>query len=84
MVKTLKGKITAVGNKTATVEVVRQVPHPLYRKLIKRSSKFKVAAEIGEVNIGDTVEISETKPVSKDKYFRVSKVITKVKEEKHG
>lgn len=83
MSKTLNGTITAVGNKTATVEVVRQFPHPLYKKLLKRSGKFKVAVD-AEVNLGDIVEISETKPVSKDKYFRVSRVVTKAKEVKHG
>ncbi len=78
MAKTLNGTITAVGNKTATVEVVRQFPHPLYRKLLKRSSKFKVSTD-ALMHVGDVVEITETKPVSKDKYFRVSKVITEVK-----
>jgi small subunit ribosomal protein S17 len=78
MAKTLNGTITAVGNKTATVEVVRQFPHPLYRKLLKRSSKFKVFTD-ALMHVGDVVEITETKPVSKDKYFRVSKVITEVK-----
>lgn len=84
MAKTLSGIISAIGNKTATVEVVRQFPHPLYRKLLKRSSKFRASMEEGEVSVGDVVEISETKPTSKNKYFKISKVITKAKEVKHA
>lgn len=84
MAKTINGIISAIGNKTATVEVVRQFPHPLYRKLMKRNSKFRAAMQDDQANVGDMVEITETKPVSKNKYFKISKVITRAKEEKKG
>ncbi len=85
MAKTLNGKVTSTAMKnTIVVEVSYRVPHKLYKKLLTRSKKYKV--ELGEntVSIGDLVEIVETKPYSKDKYFKLSKVITSVKEVKHG
>lgn len=70
MAKILQGKV--VSNKmtdTAVVEVFRQFPHPLYKKLLKRSKKFKIATNGQTLEIGQTVKIIETKPVSKDKHF---------------
>lgn len=84
MAKTLNGVVTSVGMKnTAVVEVFRQVPHPLYKKLLKRSKKYKIETEGKELNVGDFVRIEETKPISKDKYFKLTTVITSVKEAKH-
>lgn len=84
MVKTLNGIVTSIGMKnTAVVEVFRRVPHPLYKKLLKRSKKYKVDTEGKEVSVGDFVQISETRPISKDKHFKLTRVITSVKEEKH-
>lgn len=84
MAKTLNGIVTSVGMKnTAVVEVFRQVPHPLYKKLLKRSKKYKIETEGKELTVGDLVRIVETKPVSKDKYFKLATVITSVKEAKH-
>lgn len=84
MAKTFNGKVTSVGMKnTIIVEVFRRVPHPLYKKLLTRSKKFKVETEGKSVSVGDLVKISETKPLSKDKYFKLEKVITSVKEAKH-
>ena len=76
MAKRLNGVIVKVGMKdTVVVEITRRTPHPLYRKLIKRSSTFK--ADTKEVNaaLGDTVTIVETKPISKDKHFKIEKVL---------
>jgi small subunit ribosomal protein S17 len=60
---------------TITVEVVRRVPHPKFRKIIKRSSKFYAHDEKGEAKIGDKVRISETKPISKNKRWRLVEVL---------
>ena len=76
MKKTLTGKIISTKmNKTVVVEVVRKTPHPLYRKLIRRSKNLK--ADSGELtlNVGDKVKIVQTKPISKDKFFKVLEVI---------
>lgn len=63
-------------NKTVVVEVFRKTPHPLYRKLIKRSRKFK-ADNTGFENLqlGSRVKITETRPFSKGKYFKISQVL---------
>lgn len=81
MKKTFNGVVTSIAMKdTAVVEVFRQVPHPLYKKLQKRSKKYKVATEGNSLSVGDFVRIEETKPLSKDKHFRLAAVITSVKE----
>ncbi len=75
MARTLNGIVTAVGMKTAVVvEVTRRVPHPKYHKLQKRSKKFKAVVNDFTVTVGDTVDITETKPMSKDIHFVVSKI----------
>lgn len=85
MAKTLKGIVTSVGmQNTATVEVFRKTPHPLYKKLLTRSKKFKIETEGKELAVGDTVRIIETKPLSKDKYFKLLEVVESVKEAKHA
>jgi small subunit ribosomal protein S17 len=77
MARTLNGKIISLAMKdTAVVEVSRRVPHPLYKKLLARSKKFKVATEGKDLAIGDQVKIVETRPMAKDKYFKVAEVIT--------
>jgi small subunit ribosomal protein S17 len=58
-------------NNTVIVEVTRRTPHPLYRKLIKRSKKYKVDMAGHELAMGQSVKIVETRPISKDKYFKV-------------
>jgi small subunit ribosomal protein S17 len=75
MAKVLTGKIiTTKMQDTVVVEVVRRIPHPLYKKLLKRSKHFKAATNGHEVIVGNTVKIAETKPVSKDKYFKIIEV----------
>lgn len=54
---------------TIVVEVTRKVPHPLYKKLLKHSKKFKADTNGQTVKVGDTVSIIEIKPMSKDKHF---------------
>ena len=76
MKKTFTGIIVSLKmNKTAVVEVTRKKPHPLYKKLLKRSSKFK--ADTGDLNlaVGQKVKITETKPISKEKFFVITEVI---------
>ncbi|MBQ0017497.1 MAG: 30S ribosomal protein S17 [Clostridiales bacterium] len=66
-------------DKTITVAVTSNVKHPLYGKVVKRTNKFKAHDEKNECNVGDTVEIVETRHLSKDKYHRLSRVIEKAK-----
>jgi small subunit ribosomal protein S17 len=66
-------------DKTVTVSVVSNKRHPLYKKVYKVTKKFKAHDELNECTIGDTVEIMETRPMSKDKYFRVVRIIERAK-----
>lgn len=54
---------------TAVVKVTRSVTHKLYKKVLKRSKKYKVDTEGIKVSVGDSVKIIETRPISKDKHF---------------
>ena len=65
--------------KTVVVKVEDRVQHPLYKKIIKRTVRFKAHDENNECGIGDRVEIMETRPLSKDKRWRVSEIIEKAK-----
>ena len=70
MAKILTGKVvTTAMQGVVVVEVTRKTPHPLYKKLMKRSKKFKVATNGQSVAIGDRVQIRETRPLSKDTHF---------------
>ena len=74
--KTFEGKIVSLKmNKTAVVEVVRRTPHPLYKKLLRRSKKYKADTAGLELVLGQKVKIAETKPMSKGKFFKVLEVI---------
>jgi len=66
-------------DKTITVSIVSNKRHPLYGKVYKSTKKFKAHDENNECNIGDTVEIMETRPLSKDKYFRLVRIIERAK-----
>ena len=78
--KTRIGKVVSNKmNKTIVVAIVNKVPHPLYRKVVVTTVKFKAHDENNECSIGDTVEIMETRPLSRDKYFRLVRIIEKVK-----
>ena len=65
--------------KTIVVAVQRLVKHPLYKKYIKQTSKFKAHDENNGCNIGDKVKIMETRPLSKTKRWRVVEVVEKAK-----
>ena len=66
-------------DKTIVVSILDSVKHPLYKKVIKRTVKFKAHDEENVCNIGDKVEIMETRPLSKDKRWRVAEIIEKAK-----
>jgi small subunit ribosomal protein S17 len=66
-------------DKTIVVAVEDNVKHPLYKKIMKRTTKFKAHDENNECNIGDRVEIMETRPLSRDKRWRLVKIIEKAK-----
>jgi small subunit ribosomal protein S17 len=72
MKKTFIGNV--VSNKminTVVVEITRSIPHPMYGKLIKKTNKLKADTNGMEIAVGQTVKIEETKPMSKDKHFKV-------------
>lgn len=66
-------------DKTIVVAVTSNTKHPLYGKVVRKTTKFKAHDEANTAGIGDTVEIMETKPLSKDKYFRLVKIVEKAK-----
>lgn len=66
-------------DKTITVRIDSVVQHSLYKKTIKRSKKYKAHDENNQCNIGDLVKIMETRPLSKDKRWRVVEVLEKAK-----
>ncbi|PWM69924.1 MAG: 30S ribosomal protein S17 [Clostridiales bacterium] len=66
-------------DKTIVVSIKDSVKHPLYKKVIKRTVKFKAHDENNECGIGDKVEIMETRPLSKDKRWRLVRIIEKAK-----
>ena len=66
-------------DKTVVVAIEDRVAHPLYKKIVKRTVKFKAHDEQNACGIGDTVMIMETRPISKDKRWRVVEIIEKAK-----
>ena len=66
-------------DKTIVVAVKDSVQHPLYKKIMKRTVKFKAHAEKNECGVGDRVEIMETRPISADKRWRLVQIIEKAK-----
>jgi small subunit ribosomal protein S17 len=65
--------------KTITVAVDRKVKHPIYGKFVNRTTKFKAHDEQNTAGIGDTVRIAETRPISKDKRWRLVEIVEKAK-----
>jgi small subunit ribosomal protein S17 len=65
--------------KTITVAVDRKVKHPIYGKFVNRTTKFKAHDEANTAGIGDTVRIMETRPLSKEKRWRLIEIIEKAK-----
>jgi small subunit ribosomal protein S17 len=66
-------------DKTAVVLVERSFPHPFYNKIVRRSNKLKAHDATNQCQLGDKVEIMETKPISKDKRWRLVKILGKTK-----
>lgn len=66
-------------NKTVVVAVERKVPHALYNKPMVSTKRFKAHDENNECRIGDTVKIVETRPISKDKCWRVVEILERLK-----
>jgi small subunit ribosomal protein S17 len=64
-------------DKTVVVAVERLVPHPLYKKRIRRTSKLKAHDELNQCRTGDTVRVVETRPLSKEKRWRVVEIISR-------
>ncbi|HEX76483.1 MAG TPA: 30S ribosomal protein S17 [Dehalococcoidia bacterium] len=64
-------------DKTVVVLVETLRRHPLYKKVVKRTSKFKAHDETNACKIGDTVRIVETRPLSKEKHWRVTEIVTR-------
>ena len=78
--KTRVGKVVSDKmDKTIVVAIEDSVQHPLYKKVIKRTYKLKAHDENNECGIGDTVEVMETRPLSKDKRWRLVRIIEKAK-----
>lgn len=66
-------------DKTVVVAIVDNVKHPLYKKIVKRTVRLKAHDEKNECRVGDRVEVMETRPLSKDKRWRVIEILEKVK-----
>lgn len=80
MRKTMVGKIVSDKmDKTVVVAIEDSVKHPLYNKIVKRTYKLKAHDENNECKIGDKVRVMETRPLSKDKRFRLVEIIEKAK-----
>ena len=65
--------------KTVVVAIEDNVRHPLYKKIVKRTVRLKAHDENNECRVGDVVEIMETRPLSKDKHWRLTRIIEKAK-----
>jgi small subunit ribosomal protein S17 len=65
--------------KTIVVAVETKVRHPLYGKTVNRTTKFKAHDEIDDAKVGDTVKIMETRPISKDKRWRLVEIVERAK-----
>ena len=80
MRKTQIGKVVSNKmDKTIVVAIEDSVKHPLYNKIVKRTVKFKAHDENNEAGIGDRVKVMETRPLSKDKRWRLVEIIEKAK-----
>ncbi len=78
--KTRVGRVVSDKmDKTIVVAIEDNVKHPLYNKIVKRTYKLKAHDEKNECNIGDRVRVMETRPLSKDKRWRLVEIIEKVK-----
>ncbi len=78
--KTRTGKVVSNKmDKTVVVAIEHRVEHPLYGKIVKRTYKLKAHDENNECNMGDTVKVMETRPLSKDKRWRLVEILERAK-----
>lgn len=78
--KEVVGKVTSNKmDKTITVALERKYKHPLYGKFVKKTKKFSAHDEQNECNIGDVVQLMETRPLSKNKRWRLVKIVERAK-----
>ena len=78
--KTRTGKVISNKmDKTIVVAIEEHVKHPLYKKIVKRTYKLKAHDENNECNIGDIVKVMETRPLSKDKRWRLVEIVERAK-----
>ena len=78
--KTMIGVVSSDKmDKTIVVTVSDSVKHPLYQKVVKRTYKLKAHDEANEAHVGDTVEVMQTRPLSKDKRYRLVSIIEKAR-----
>ena len=78
--KTRVGKVVSDKmDKTVVVTVAHRVAHPVYKKIIKRTYRLKAHDEMNQCGVGDTVRVMETRPLSKDKRWRVVEIVEKAK-----
>ena len=78
--KTRVGKVVSDKmDKTVVVIVEDRVAHPIYKNIIKRTYRLKAHDEMNECGVGDTVKVMETRPLSKDKRWRVVEIVEKAK-----
>jgi small subunit ribosomal protein S17 len=78
--RTRQGKIVSDKmDKTVVVAVESRIRHPLYGRIVRRTKRYKAHDEANDFHTGDTVEITECRPLSKDKSWRVSRLIERAK-----
>ena len=78
--KTRVGKVVSDKmDKTVVVAIIDNVKHPLYKMIVKRTVRLKAHDEKNECRVGDRVEVMETRPLSKDKRWRVTTIIERAK-----
>jgi small subunit ribosomal protein S17 len=79
--RTLVGRVTSAKmKKTVVVEVTRSVRHPVYGKYVRRRAKYKAHDEVGQYREGDMVEIQEHRPISRDKRWAVTRLVSRPEE----
>jgi len=78
--KTLIGIVVSdVADKTVIVKVERRIQHPVYKKMVRKSKRFMAHDQENSSGIGDTVKIIESRPISKNKKWRLAEIIEKAK-----
>jgi len=78
--KTRVGRVVSdKGNKTIVVAIGRLVKHPLYERIVRRTKKLYVHDEQNDAHLGDTVEVMETRPLSKTKHWRLVRIVERAR-----